>query len=122
MDLKRALRKCPGPVKNAAWLGGAVAAALPTLAANAKMSGFELHCVLAPDGQFPHARHAQIARRDLPHAFALAASGKSPRCSRAARLDEAFRPIVTTRGAGMRWTWMLGRTNVADADGEVASS
>ena len=46
----------------------------------------------AADRQFPHTRHAQFARRaNLPHAFTLAASGKSPRCSRASRLDEEGR-------------------------------
>jgi hypothetical protein len=42
--------------------------------------------------QLPHARHAQIARRaNLPHASALAASGKSERSYRASRLDEEGR-------------------------------
>jgi hypothetical protein len=45
--------------------------------------------------QFPHARHAPIARRaNLPHVLALAASGKSERSSRPSRLDEEGR----TRG------------------------
>jgi hypothetical protein len=48
-----------------------------------------------PDGQFPHAPHAQIARRaNLPQVSALATSGKSERPSRASRLDEEGR----TRG------------------------
>jgi hypothetical protein len=42
-----------------------------------------------PDGQFPHAPHAQIARRaNLPQAIALAPSGKSQRLSRASRLGK----------------------------------
>lgn len=47
------------------------------------------------DRQLPHARHAQTARRaNLPHASALAASGKSEAFSRPSRLDEEGR----TRG------------------------
>jgi hypothetical protein len=52
-------------------------------------------CTHLPDGQFPHAPHAQIARRaNLPQVSALATSGKSERPSRASRLDEEGR----TRG------------------------
>jgi hypothetical protein len=40
-----------------------------------------------PDGQSAHGHHAQTARRvNLPHAVALASSGKSKPCSRASRL------------------------------------
>jgi hypothetical protein len=57
---------------------------------------------IPPDGQFAHARHAPIARRaNMPHADALAASGKS---------QASFRP---SRGLGKRgardrherWLW-----------------
>jgi hypothetical protein len=75
-----------------------------------------------PDGQFPHARHAQIARRaNLSHMFALAPSGKSRRCSRASRLDEEGRFGRSSRyvgrgcggrGGHVRRTW-------PKADGEV---
>jgi hypothetical protein len=52
------------------------------------------HCVFG-GRQFPHARHAEIARRaNPPHLFVLAASGKSERSSRPSRLDEEGR----TRG------------------------
>src|SRR5215475_13087317 len=33
-----------------------------------------------------------------------------------------FRPIVTTREAGMRWTRLVRETNASDADGEVVWS
>jgi hypothetical protein len=39
-----------------------------------------------------------------------------------ASMRGTFRPIVTNREAGMRWTRMARETNVADADGEVVWS
>jgi hypothetical protein len=78
-----------------------------------------------PDGQFPHACHAQIARRaNLSHMFALAPSGKSRRCSRASRLDEEGRfgrsSRYVGRGCGGRG-WHMRRT-WPEADGEVVWS
>jgi hypothetical protein len=77
------------------------------------------------DGQFPHARHAQIARRaNLPQVSALATSGKSERPSRASRLDQEGRFGRSSRyvrwGCGgrcghVRRTW-------PKADGEVVWS
>jgi len=50
------------------------------------------------DRQFPHTRHAQTTRRvNLPHVFALAASGKSERSCRASRLDEEGRTRESSR-------------------------
>jgi hypothetical protein len=79
--------------------------ALPAVTASL-FSAQSRSCIHLPDGQFPHARHAQIARRaNLSHVSALAPSGKSERFSRTSRLDEEGRiAIVTIRGAGMRWT------------------
>jgi hypothetical protein len=59
-----------------------------------------------PDGQFAHATHAQSARRaNMPHADALAASGKSRAPFRPSRgLAEGRFAIVTNVGCGMRWT------------------
>ena len=39
-----------------------------------------------------------------------------------ASMKRDVRAVVTTRGAGMRWTRMARQTNVAEADGEVAWS
>jgi hypothetical protein len=39
-----------------------------------------------------------------------------------ASMKKDVRAIVTTREAGMRWTRMARKTNVADADGEVVWS
>src|SRR5580692_4103251 len=39
-----------------------------------------------------------------------------------ASMKRDVRAVVTTRGAGMRWTRMARQTNVAKADGEVAWS
>src|SRR6266851_3530226 len=78
-----------------------------------------------PDGQLPHAPHARIARRaNLPHAFALAPSGKSQRCSRPSRLDEEGRFGRSSRYVGRGCDgrgWHVRRTWPC-ADGEVVWS
>jgi hypothetical protein len=79
---------------------------------------------IPPDGQFAHGHHAPFARRaNMPHADALAASGKSPApfrpsCGRA----EGRFAIVTNVGCGMRWTRERRETSAAHADGEVVWS
>jgi hypothetical protein len=61
----------------------------------------KLASAVLPDKQFPHTSHAQTARRaNLPHAFMLAPSGKSQRCSRASRLDEEGRFGRSSRYVG----------------------
>src|SRR5882724_257428 len=61
---------------------------------------------ILPDRQFAHGHNAQFARRaNMPHAIALAASGKSRAHFRASRgLEEGRFAIVTNVGSGMRWT------------------
>ena len=61
---------------------------------------------IPPDGQFAHGHHAPFARRaNMPHADALAASGKSRAPFRPSRgLAEGRFAIVTNVGCGMRWT------------------
>jgi hypothetical protein len=76
-----------------------------------------------PDRQIPHPRHAQTARRaNLPHACALASSGKSQPSSRASRLDERGVRVVTKRRGGMRWTRARRQTTAARADGQAVWS
>jgi hypothetical protein len=94
-----------------------------------------------PDGQFPHAAHARIARRaNLPQVSALAPSGKSERLSFASRLDEKGRFGRSSRyvGRGCDGRGSVGaignrraiyrerlngaQTNGAEADGEVVWS
>jgi hypothetical protein len=80
-------------------------------------------CTHLPDGQFPHARHAKIARRaNLPQVSALAASGKSERSSRASCLDEEGRYGQSSRyvgrgcdgrGCHVRRTWPFADSEVA---------
>jgi hypothetical protein len=59
-----------------------------------------------PDKQFAHGSHALFAcRANLPHAIALAPSGKSKAPLPASRgLEEGRFAIVTNVGNGMRWT------------------
>ena len=78
-----------------------------------------------PDGQFPHACHAQIARRaNLSQVSALAPSGKSQRCSRASRLDEEGRFGRSSRYVGWGCGGRCGhvRRMWPKADGEVVWS
>jgi len=82
-----------------------------------------------------------IAHKTSPHTPAYTPCANCPSCQSAAGLHACgvgqittilsripprwrgtFRPIVTTRGAGMRWTRMARQTNVADADGEIVWS
>ena len=77
-----------------------------------------------PDGQSPHTPHAQIARRaNLPHASALATSGKSQRHFRPSRLDEEGRFGRSSRYVRRGAVDAMAReTSVAGADGEVVWS
>jgi len=54
-----------------------------------------------PDGQLTHGCHAHFARRaNLPHAGALAPSGKSQACFRVSRPDEEGRIGRSSRNVG----------------------
>jgi hypothetical protein len=79
---------------------------------------------ILPDGQSAHANHAQFARRaNMPHAMALAASGKSEAPFRASRgLEEGRFAIVTNVGSGMRWTRPRVRRSSRLRYGEVVWS
>src|SRR5882672_3188918 len=71
---------------------------------------------ILPDGPFAHGHNAQFARRaNMPHAIALAASGKSRAPFHASRgLEEGRFAIVTNVGSGMRWTHIAERNDCAD--------
>ena len=76
----------------------------------------------SPDGQFPHVRHAKIARRaNLSQVSELAPSGKSKPSSRASRLDEEGRFGRSSRYVGRGCGGRCGhvRRTWPEADGEV---